>query len=231
MASLFKRHKIEIKTLGQKLKTARLRKKFNFDEIEEATKIRARYLDAMERDDYRALPGPVYLPGYLTRYANFLGLPAANIVAQYRHEQGRSLAGTEKKHFRTSKELEELRFTVTPRTFIVAAVALLVVGLTVYVGWQVRKFSAPPPVNITSPTSDSVSSDEITIQGETYPTATVTINGQSVGVDINGEFSQKVGLSRGVNNIEIKAGNRAGRSTAKVLKIFADFAVPGNPPA
>lgn len=231
MASLFKRHNIEIKTLGQKLKTARLRKKFKFDEIEEATKIRARYLDAMERDDYRALPGPVYLPGYLTRYANFLGLPAGEIVARYRNEQGRSTVGSSKKHFRTSKELEELRFTVTPRTFAVATVALLVVGLTTYVGWQVRKFSAPPSVSITSPTTDSVSTDEVIIKGETYPTASVTINGQPVGVDFGGEFSQKVGLSRGVNNIEIKSSNRAGRSTTKVLKIFADFAVPANPPA
>jgi len=216
--------------LGQKLKAARLRKKFNFEEIEEATKIRARHLEAMERDNYRVLPGPVYMSGYLARYANYLGLSASSVIAQYHREQGVSRHGPDKKHFRAAKELEELRFTVTPRTFLVVVIILLIVGLAGYVGWQVRKFSAPPPVKIIAPTTDTVSADKVTIEGETYVAAEVTINGQPVGVDGSGKFSQKVGLTRGVNNIEIKASNRAGRSTVIPLKIFADFAVQANPP-
>jgi len=216
--------------LGQKLKVARLRKKFTFEEIEEATKIRARHLDAMERDNYRVLPGPVYLSGYLARYANFLGLSSNAVIAQYHREQGVSRHSPDKKHFRAAKELEELRFTVTPRTFLVVSIILLIVGLAGYVGWQVRKFSAPPPVKITAPPTDTVSADEVMIEGETYVAAEVTINGQPVGVDGAGKFSEKVGLTRGVNNIEVKASNRAGRSTVIPLKIFADFAVQANPP-
>jgi cytoskeletal protein RodZ len=227
---MFKRRKIHIKTLGQRLKAARQKKKFKFDEIEEATKIRARYLEAIEADDYRKLPGPAYMVGYLARYANFLNIPASSVVAQYKTEQGLSRGAKKGTHFRHVSELEELRFAVTSRSFIIIVFVLLAVGAFVYIGYQIKKFSAPPPIEIVSPDKDTTDADEIVLQGKTSETAKVTVNNQPVSVDSNGMFSQKLGLSRGVNTIEIKAVNRADRVTVKLLKIFADFAVQANPP-
>ena len=229
---MFRRRKIYVKTLGQRLKKARQKKKFKFDEIEEAIKIRARYLEAMEKDNYRNLPGPVYMIGYLARYANFLDIPVSGVVAQYKAEQGLSRAGEGKRntHFRPVRELEELRFAVTGRSFILAVSVLLVASAFIYVGYQVKKFSAPPPIEIVSPSGDVTNADELVLQGKTGETAEVTINGQSVNVDNDGVFAQKIGLSRGVNTIEVKATNRAGKVTVRLLKIFADFGVQANPP-
>jgi len=230
MAAVFRRRHIRAKTLGQRLKACRLRKKFTLEEVEEATKIRLRYLEAIEADNHRHLPSPVYLSGYLTRYANFLDLSSREILAQYRAESGGTRHESHKKYFRLAKEMEELRITITPKTFLVAIIVLLVVGVLGYIGWQVKKFSDPPRLEITAPTADVVNAEEVIVEGTTSPTAKVAINGQDVAVDEQGAFSQKVGLAHGVNNIEVKATNRLEKETVRVLKIFADYAIEANPP-
>ncbi len=229
--SAFRRRKVKsVKTLGQKLEAARKRKKFTLEEVEEATKIRARYLKAMEDDNYRRLPGPVYLSGFLTSYAEFLGLSVDEVVKQYKAESGIVKKISQPKGFRPANELRELGFAITPKTVIIVLVAIGVIGLFGYIGWQVKRFSSPPPIEITSPDSDVTDKDTVAVKGQTTETAEVEINGQAISVASDGTFSQEVGLKRGVNTIEIKAKNRIGKETIKALKIFADFAVPANPP-
>ena len=60
--------------IGPVLERARKDKGLSLEEAERATKIRKRYLDGLERDDYSVLPDAVYARGFLKTYANFLGL-------------------------------------------------------------------------------------------------------------------------------------------------------------
>lgn len=59
---------------GPILKKAREELGLSHEDVERATKIRVRYLEAMERDDYEALPGAIYAQGFLKTYANYLDL-------------------------------------------------------------------------------------------------------------------------------------------------------------
>ena len=77
-----------------------------------------------------------------------------------------------------------------------------------------------------APESDTVREESVMVRGQTTETAKLQINGQEINVDTEGYFSQKVGLKRGVNTIEIRAQNRIGKENIKVLKIFADFEAP-----
>lgn len=229
--SAFRRRKVKsIKTLGQRLEVARKRKKFSLEDVEEGTKIRVRYLRAIESDNYNSLPGPVYLSGFLSSYAEFLGLPPEEVVRQYKQEKGIVKKLPKAKEFRASRELSELGFAMTPRTIVIILVSVAALCLFGYIGWQVKRFSSPPPIEIVAPESDVTDKDYVMVEGYTAEAAEVEINGQKISVDTGGLFSQKIGLKRGVNSIEIKAKNRIGKETIKVLKIFADFAVPANPP-
>lgn len=229
--SAFRTRKLRsVKTLGERLGACRKRKKFSLEEVEDATKIRARYLKAIEADDYRSLPGPVYLIGFLSSYAEFLGINPSEVIKQYKKESGTAIKIAQSKNFRPTSELSELGFALTPKTIIIIIVIAGVLGLFGYIGWQVKKFSSPPPVEILAPTTDVTDADNVVVKGRTTETADVEINGQKVNIDNYGVFSQKLGLKRGVNTIEIKAKNRIGKETVKVVKIFADFAVPANPP-
>lgn len=60
--------------IGRILKQTRRKRGLSLDEVEQATKIRARYLSGLEREDYAMLPAAVYTQGFLKTYANYLGL-------------------------------------------------------------------------------------------------------------------------------------------------------------
>lgn len=67
-------------TPGEILRAARLRRRISLTEAERATRIRQRYLQALEDDDYGALPTGVYSVGFLRNYAIYLGVPPDDVV-------------------------------------------------------------------------------------------------------------------------------------------------------
>jgi cytoskeleton protein RodZ len=70
--------------IGPTLRQARNRRKVELSEIEAATKIRVRYLRAMENEEWDVLPGGAYVRSFLRTYASFLGLDGDRLVDEYR---------------------------------------------------------------------------------------------------------------------------------------------------
>src|ERR687894_1024136 len=70
--------------IGPVLERARKDKGLSLEEAERATKIRKRYLDGLERDDYSVLPDAVYARGFLKTYATFLGLDGDGLSQELR---------------------------------------------------------------------------------------------------------------------------------------------------
>ena len=135
--------------IGRYLEQKRKEKGLSLEEVEQATKIRKRYLDGLEREDYAVLPDGVYAQGFLKTYANFLGLDGEALSRQLksrrkpRRERGinyntdpesdfeepliapSGLQGTEKRRFPTSAVV----------TLLVAVLVLaVVIGALYFVG-------------------------------------------------------------------------------------------------
>lgn len=72
--------------IGEALARARARRGLDIRAAEELTKIRARYLRALEAEDWEALPGPAYARGFLRTYASALGLDADALLDAYRRQ-------------------------------------------------------------------------------------------------------------------------------------------------
>ena len=70
--------------VGSILREARKRRKLGISEVEAATKIRARYLCAIESEEWDVLPGGVYTRGFIRTYAALLGLDGERLAADYR---------------------------------------------------------------------------------------------------------------------------------------------------
>jgi cytoskeleton protein RodZ len=70
--------------IGAVLEKARKQRGLTLDEAEYATKIRKRYLDGLEREDFGVLPDAVYTRGFLKTYANYLGLDGEDLARQLR---------------------------------------------------------------------------------------------------------------------------------------------------
>jgi cytoskeleton protein RodZ len=69
--------------IGETLREARLRQKLDIADVEERTKIRAKYLRALENEEWVVLPGPTYVKTFLRTYAQFLGLDPKLLVDEY----------------------------------------------------------------------------------------------------------------------------------------------------
>ncbi len=68
---------------GQMLRAAREEKQWSLSYTEEITKIRVRYIQALEAEEYEILPGTTYAKGYLRTYSKQLGLNPEEIIALY----------------------------------------------------------------------------------------------------------------------------------------------------
>jgi cytoskeleton protein RodZ len=61
-----------------------MRRQVDIAEVEQATKIRAKYLRALENEEFELLPGPTFVRSFLKTYADHLGLDARRLVEEYR---------------------------------------------------------------------------------------------------------------------------------------------------
>jgi cytoskeleton protein RodZ len=70
--------------IGETLREARMRAKIDVSEVEAATKIRAKYLRALENEEWGLLPGATFVRSFLRTYADYLGLDSKLLVEEFR---------------------------------------------------------------------------------------------------------------------------------------------------
>jgi hypothetical protein len=86
--------------IGTSLREARLRQELDFPEIEHVTKIRGKYLRALEEEQFALLPAQTYVKGFLRTYAEYLGLDGQLYVDEY---NSRYVPGEEESPLRTGR--------------------------------------------------------------------------------------------------------------------------------
>ena len=74
-------------SFGETLRRERELRQISLREISEATKINLRYLEALERDDFRHLPGGVFNKGFVRAFAQFIGIDGDAMVMAYLDEE------------------------------------------------------------------------------------------------------------------------------------------------
>src|SRR3954453_5305918 len=75
--------------IGEPLREARMRRRIDMTEVETATKIRGKYLRALENEEWDLLPGPTFVKSFLRTYAEYLELDARLLVEEYRQRYER----------------------------------------------------------------------------------------------------------------------------------------------
>ena len=116
-----------------------MRARIDISEVEVGTKIRAKYLRALENEEWDLLPGPVYVKSFLRTYADFLGLDSRLLVDEFKRRyerpsdhEARAVSSTARERERHSKQpgaLSGLLFS--PRSVIVVALVVIVAALYV----------------------------------------------------------------------------------------------------
>jgi hypothetical protein len=75
--------------IGSTLREARMRARIDITEVETATKIRAKYLRALENEEWDLLPGPIYIKSFLRTYGDYLGLDSRMLTDEFKHRYER----------------------------------------------------------------------------------------------------------------------------------------------
>lgn len=70
--------------IGPTLREARMRARIDITEVEQATKIRAKYLRAIENEEWQLLPGSTFAKSFIRGYADYLGIDARSLVEEYK---------------------------------------------------------------------------------------------------------------------------------------------------
>ncbi len=197
--------------LGEVLRTAREAKGVDLARVERDTKIRERYLSALERGEYRELPGAVYTKGFLRNYGAYLGLDPEYLIDLYRIETG---AVTAERPAVTPRPLAARRaraIVLTPNVIAAAILTVLVGGFIAYLAYEFVNFARQPELTITDPLGNvsGYTDDTITVRGITAPNARITVSGlpenPTVTADEEGRFRVTLRLLPGSNEFTLQA--------------------------
>ena len=228
----------EVHKLGEVLRAAREAKGVDLTRVERETKIRERYLSALERGEYRELPGSVYTRGFLRNYGAYLGLDPEYLIDLYRLET--SSSPVERPRMPSPpKPLATRRsrgFVVTPGVVVAAILTVLVGGFVAYLGFEFVNFARTPELRIIEPAGNISSHTEmtITVRGVTAPNASVTVSNltenPTVIADAAGEFALTVKLLHGSNVMRLVAEDPVtGRSSEveeRTIVVVSDVPSP-----
>jgi cytoskeletal protein RodZ len=216
--------------LPERLYTARERKGVDLYRAERDTKIRARYLEALERGEWKALPGAVYTKGFLRNYALYLGLDPEDVLRQWRRERG---------DIREVEPIAVPRPIAAPRQGLnfspgivwAALLTLGVIAFIAYLGMQLLRFAKPPTLEVTHPATALVDVDEGTasyvLRGTSIAGASISIStpGREQPYRINagadGSWTAEVDLRRGRNQFTIGATDpETGKQAETPVDVF-----------
>lgn len=127
-------------SIGTMLEKKRVQQKRTLQEAADALNIKKAYLEALEKNRYDAIPGAVFVKGFLRNYGNYLGLNGAALVQQYKQTveertpqpEVRSVVGPTKKEPKKSKK--KRRQGKWPEITIIAGVIIFLL-LMIWIIW------------------------------------------------------------------------------------------------
>ena len=225
--------------LGEVLRTAREAKGVDLNRVERDTKIRARYLSALEQGEYRDLPGAVYTKGFLRNYGVYLGLDPEYLIDLFRLET--SGRGSERAALAPPPRPIAVRgrrtFVITQSTIVAVLLTVLVLAIFAYIGGQLLVFAATPQLVLVDPPGAVAAYEgtSYTLRGVSAPGSRITISGLTenpiVTADGSGAFAVTVGLRPGTNVVGLAAFDpKTGRTSATVQREITVVSGPSPSP-
>ncbi len=184
--------------IGNTLREARTRQGLTIHDAEEATKIRTRYLQALEQEDYEVIPGSTFVMGFMRTYASYLGLDADALVEEYisRYDPGFLDA-----HRIPPTKLRSRRSSALGRRsnyVLVAIVALVIILLLAWIGWGNRR-NSPATMEATTAVTTTQSGRSVTTGGSS--------SGQGVTTSLTSAESASGTAATGELTVVVKAQN------------------------
>lgn len=201
-------------TVGEILKNQRLKKNLQFLDIEKKLKIRAKYIQAIEKNDWEVFSSKIYIIGLIKNYSRLLELDEKKVLAFFRRDYEKQ------EEIKFKKKIPSKYLNPETKEFLKKVFIVLTVFFIVYFSYQFYLYLSPPKLVILSPkTNVFVKKDKIKIIGKTSPETSIYIFDQQIYQDKNGIFEYEFPLKEGENRLIINLVGANGK-TAKIEKVF-----------
>src|SRR5918999_1848219 len=137
--------------IGETLREARMRRRIDMAEVEAATKIRAKYLRALESEEWDLLPGPTFVKTFLRTYAEYLELDSRLLVEEYKQRFERP-AGMDITPLNLRKQRRRRRVAPRLGPGLVVVLGIVVILGSLYALGRLGEDDEPaPPTRVESP--------------------------------------------------------------------------------
>jgi hypothetical protein len=222
--------------VGETLRAQREKKGITLEQAASDTRIREKFLKALEDSDYQTLPGTVYTKGFLRNYTEYLELNTEELVVQFHQERDQPDAP---RSFKPMNPIMRRSLIFTPAVLVPVVVLAGIVLFVSYLYYQFVSFAVPPRIEVTDPPSDAIAqSADFVVKGRTVPDGRVTVQvfpGPLTVADIrpnaDGTFSVAVQLNPGSNHIVVEVLDVTGKvgRASRTVRLETVVSTPGQP--
>lgn len=204
-------------TVGQILRTEREKKRLTLKQVEKEMRVREKFLQAIENNDWSPFSSKIYITGIINNYSRFLGLDITKMAAFFRRDYSR------KEEMQFQKKISAQYLTSHTKKVVVAGLVGIFFVFSLYFTYQLIQFFTPPRVTILSPQLQRFHTEErITIRGKTEKEASITIFGERVYPNKEGIFEYTYPLHPGSNKITIEVVGANAKKTILTKEYFKD---------
>jgi cytoskeleton protein RodZ len=216
--------------IGNSLREARLRQGLEISRVEAETKIRGKYLRALEDEQFEVLPGDTYVKGFLRTYADYLGLDGQLYLDEF---NSRFAAAEEISFAQSTAPKKRQRRRVESNVVVVALAAIVAVTVLVVVGLSGLGSDSgdeTPPAGTTPGQTTNDAGTQTTTRGETGGSQAQSRRARLVLTATRGDSFVQV-RSGGVNGKLLWEGTLEEGQTQRFLKskrLWLDLDDPAN---
>ena len=201
-------------TAGEILQKQRLKKGLPLLDIEKKIKIRQKFLQAIEENNWNIFSSKIYIIGILKNYSRILGLDEKKILAVFRRDYER------KEEVKFKERVAQKYLNPETKEFLKKGMILLFIFFFAYFGYQLYLYFSPPKIKILSPkTTVFKRENRVTVVGEVDKETMVVIANQRVYQNEKGIFEYDLPLKEGENKLVIELTGANGKKT-RIEKIF-----------
>ncbi len=205
-----------MKHISDVLREERIKKGLSIEDVVASIKIRKSFITAIEEGNLSTLPSEAYALGFVKNYASFLGISESKATALFRREYEAAQQESAPKFRKAMVRSKNTFFLNSARGIVALVVGFIVISYLVY---QFSFLFIGPRLEIQSPKDNSVvRSNVVVVSGKTDPAANVSIDGDTVYVDLSGSFRKTLYVEED-KIVEIVAKNRSGKETKKSVTV------------
>lgn len=207
-----------MKTIGKIFKESRARKRISLLKLEEKTKIKKEFIQAIEKENWEQLPEYPIVLGFVKSIAERLEIDPNKATALLRRDYPPKVLRINPKPDVFKK------FVWSPKLTFLIGISMVLVVIATYLGIEYRRFVSPPRLNLELPVENQVvEGNKLLVKGSTDIDSTVEVNNQPVIIDNDGNFSLELAVSGKTKQIVVVAKSRSGKKTTIERNIVSNF--------